>query len=306
MRRSESSLAALLLVSRIVESPVPPLKASEFWALLDRVGDPATLLDGSSPESTERIVALLDRATALAFELERLDHAGVSTVSPFDDEYPVRWRERLGTAAPPLVHAVGPLELLQRGGLAIVGSRDVDTNAADVAKQAAALAAEAGQTVISGGARGTDLLAMGAALAARGNVVGVLADALVKAVNDPDVRRAINDEQLCFVSPYSPTAPFSAGNAMGRNKLIYALADVTFVVASDDGKGGTWAGATEALKKHYGTVAVWTGAGAGPGNAKIVAAGATAIDDVAQVASVPTHPVRERETADHQQLPLEI
>ena len=53
---------------------------------------------------------------------------------------------------------------------------------------------------------------------------------------------------------------------MGRNKLIYAQAALTVVIASDDGAGGTWAGATEALKHGYGSVAVWRGDGEGPGN----------------------------------------
>ena len=51
---------------------------------------------------------------------------------------------------------------------------------------------------------------------------------------------------LC--TPYGPDAPFSPGNAMGRNKLIYAQSLVTLVVASDRETGGTWSGAVEALK----------------------------------------------------------
>ncbi len=49
---------------------------------------------------------------------------------------------------------------------------------------------------------------------------------------------------------------------------------MTFVVASEHERGGTWAGATEALKKDYGTVVVWTGPGAGSGNEPLVDLGA--------------------------------
>lgn len=38
---------------------------------------------------------------------------------------------------------------------------------------------------------------------------------------------------------------------MGRNRLIYCLADYAIVVASDAETGGTWAGATEALKNNW-------------------------------------------------------
>jgi predicted Rossmann fold nucleotide-binding protein DprA/Smf involved in DNA uptake len=56
---------------------------------------------------------------------------------------------------------------------------------------------------------------------------------------------------LCLATPYSPDAGFSVGAAMGRNRLIYCLADYAIVVASDVEKGGTWAGASETLKAGW-------------------------------------------------------
>jgi predicted Rossmann fold nucleotide-binding protein DprA/Smf involved in DNA uptake len=38
---------------------------------------------------------------------------------------------------------------------------------------------------------------------------------------------------------------------MGRNKVIYGLADLAVVVSSDFQTGGTWAGAVEALKAGW-------------------------------------------------------
>ena len=64
---------------------------------------------------------------------------------------------------------------------------------------------------------------------------------------------------------------------MGRNKLVYTLTETTVVVASDVESGGTWAGATEALKKKLADVAVWLGDGQGPGNEQLVALGGRAI-----------------------------
>jgi len=92
---------------------------------------------------------------------------------------------------------------------------------------------------------------MNAALTSRGTAVGILADSLEKSIRNPENRAAIGRGDLCLVTPYSPSAPFSVGTAMGRNKLIYTLADYAIVVASDAEKGGTWAGATEALKSKW-------------------------------------------------------
>jgi predicted Rossmann fold nucleotide-binding protein DprA/Smf involved in DNA uptake len=127
---------------------------------------------------------------------------------------------------------------------------------------------------------------MAAAEAAGGDVVGVLADALGRRLREPETRRAIGDERVCLCTPYSPTARFSAGRAMGRNRLIYALTDVTFVVASDHDSGGTWSGAVEAVKHGFTRVAVWRGPGEGPGNSPLVERGATAIRDLDELAAM--------------------
>jgi len=49
---------------------------------------------------------------------------------------------------------------------------------------------------------------------------------------------------------------------MGRNKLIYAMSTATLVVECEEGSGGTWAGAVEALRGRTAPVIAWTGVGA--------------------------------------------
>ncbi len=89
-----------------------------------------------------------------------------------------------------------------------------------------------------------------------------------------------------MASPFAPDTPFQAGNAMGRNKIIYALSRVTFVASSDKGSGGTWAGAKEALDKRYAPVAVWAGKGARDGNEELARRGATPVAHVADLFDV--------------------
>ncbi len=96
-------------------------------------------------------------------------------------------------------------------------------------------------------------------------------------------------------SPYTPDSPFSVGKAMGRNKLIYALSDVTVAVAADQGSGDTWSGATEAMKGRYCRVAVWRGPNEGPGNEALAEMGATPITDVSQLRNVLDSPRSENE-----------
>lgn len=293
-RVGDASLATFALTSRLVPGSVAPLKASEYWNLVERFdlaslseADEARLAAGLGADLARRVVELLDRVGALAFAIEELEQSGILTIAATDDRYPRRWRTWLQAAAPPHLHVAGSTDRLQRDGFAIVGSRDLGDAAVDVAQRAARAAVERGLVVVSGGARGTDSIAMTAALDAGGEVIGVLADALVRAARAAAIRRAILDDQLTLVTPYTPTAPFSTGTAMGRNKLIYALADVTFVVASDLDQGGTWSGAVEALGKGYGRVAVWVGDGAGRGNQALADRGAHPVEAVEELFDLP-------------------
>lgn len=288
----QSITASLLLTNRLVDVGAAPLTASQFWTLAHTV-DPADLLGlepaqivqrtGVIPEEAQRIRTLLDAVTAFAFEEERLLEGGVSVVSALDERFPAALRERLGSACPPFLLVAGPLEWATGAGLGVVGSRDADPAALSAAHRAAESAVRHGWPVISGLARGADQVAMMAALEAGGAVVGVPAEGIVNAARTAEVRRRVHAGELCIVSPYAPRAPFRAGNAMGRNKIVYALSQVTFVVASDKGTGGTWAGAKEALDRNFARVAVWAGEGSKDGNHALIERGAypiSAVDDL--------------------------
>ena len=113
--------------------------------------------------------------------------------------------------------------------------------------------------------------------------MGVLADALQQRIRQPDILAALDAGTTCLITQQAPATGFSAGAAMSRNKLIYALSAATVVVATDESQGGTWAGATEALKKNIAPVAVWRGTGEGPGNHALEDRGATPLLDVAEL-----------------------
>ncbi|MXZ30980.1 MAG: DNA-processing protein DprA [Acidimicrobiia bacterium] len=293
--RADDSLATILLVGRLPGDGVRPLKASEFWKLCEIVVEPSQLLGaaeerlvadhGLEAALAGRVVALLDRATAMAFELERLGQAGISVLTPFDEHYPRRLVERVEASAPVLLYAAGAVDLLGEGGIGVVGSRDVSPEGAQVAGAAAELAARLEAPLISGGARGVDQIAMNTAFEAGGAVVGVLAESLMRKLRNADIRRAILAGRAVTCTPYSPEAPFSVGNAMGRNKLIYALSDLTVVVAADAETGGSWSGAAEALRRGFGRVAVWRGPGEGPGNAVLAERGAVPVTSLEELES---------------------
>lgn len=264
---SPDTQATLLLTGQLIagraDSPVDPMTPGKY-ALLERAlhamqRTPADLLGPGARDvlaqlretlDTDLVQRLLERGFLLSQALERWQARSIWVVSRRDPEYPARLKGRFGEAAPAVVYGCGDATMLDTGGLAIVGSRNVDAELLDYTEGLGRLAAESGVTVISGGARGIDQAAMRGALSAGGRVVGVLADSLERAAVAREHRDVLMDGQLVLISVADPAAGFHVGNAMQRNKYIYALSDAAIAVNADYNTGGTWAGAVEQLEKY--------------------------------------------------------
>ncbi|MEG3906979.1 DNA-processing protein DprA [Microcoleus sp. w1-18aA5] len=197
----------------------------------------------------DRVSALLERGVMLSLAVEKWTNQGLWILGRSDSQYPKRLKQILKHLAPAIIYGIGNIKLLSQGGLAIVGSRDIDEEGLARTQRIAQTCAEQEMQVVSGGARGVDTAAMLSALEAKGTAVGVLADSLAKAAVAGKYRTGIKEGRLTLVSACDPNASFNVGNAMGRNKYIYALADRALVVSCSVGTGGTWAGAVEALER---------------------------------------------------------
>lgn len=258
---SRDTQAVLLLCSRFApREQIEPLDTREFSRVEDllqqrslRLGD---LLDRADLDWTAtgidptRIAQLLDRAMGLGLATERWTNGGLWVISRSDDDYPARLLQHLGRSAPPLLWGVGERSLPASGGIAIVGSREIDDAAAKWAEDVAAACAREAITVISGGARGTDMIATAAALNEGGRVIAILPEGLGRPSVVSRYRDAIVEGRLLLLSSVYPDAGFTIGNAMARNKVIYGIAEAAVIVRADANTGGTWAGAEAELKRE--------------------------------------------------------
>lgn len=254
------------------------LKQSEYTDLtrfLVQEGfQPSDLLSPQSPALRQaenlfgpgRLTRLVGRGFQLAQALDYWSARSIWVVSRADARYPKRIKSRLKHDAPPIMYGCGDPDLVDNGGLAVVGSRDADDEMLSYAQRAGERAASAGRGLISGGAKGVDSAAMDGAEALGGIVCNVMAEGLAQAAISRRFRDGLQDRRTLLISPYDPSAGFNVGHAIARNKFIFALADVGLVVNSDLERGGTWAGAIEQLRKlHFVPLYIRTSGKRSPG-----------------------------------------
>lgn len=292
---SPDTQTTLLLCATLGQrtSDIPLLSPTEYHALAQwlfaQKMRPADLLtktgiaqlhqSGTALINLERVTTLLARGAALALSVEQWTTQGLWVVSRSDAAYPQRLRNRLGRTMPPILYGVGKKELLEQGGLAIVGSREIDESTLAFTQLAAQHSAAQGTSVVSGGARGVDRTAMEAGLEQGGSVIGVLADSLAKEAITARYRQSLRNGNLVLCSPYDPGVRFNVGNAMGRNRIIYALSDYALVISATLEKGGTWAGAIDNLRHKWVPLLVWASSSISKGNQALIEKGGVALTE---------------------------
>ncbi|MCT7464555.1 DNA-protecting protein DprA [Aliarcobacter cryaerophilus] len=272
------------------DKPLTIMEYSKFasWLLLSNM-KPSDLLELNAREVLEdwddtkitqdRILSLLARGNAMAISLQKWQNCGIWIITRADPEYPVRLKKRLGQKAPPILYGAGNKKILNTKGVAIIGSRDASSDDLNFTFKLGEKLAQSGYSVVSGAARGIDESSMLGSINADGTTIGVVADALMQKVLSKKYRDAIRNNNLILVSPYYPDARFSAGNAMGRNKYIYILAESSIVIHSGL-KGGTWEGAKENLKNGWVSLFVKQNDDSNAGNKKLLEMGGSELKDL--------------------------
>ena len=223
--------------------------------------------------TAQRVNSLLERKPALALALERWANAGIWVLNRGDKEYPKILKQKLKDKTPPILFCLGNKTLFEKAFIGVVGARNASNKLLEKTATLGKNTVQQEYGIVSGGARGVDEYAMKGALEANGICIGIFADSLLKKSTAKQYRKYIVNGNLLAISPYNPEAGFNVGNAMARNKLIYAMSSVT-IIATSNTKGGTWEGAKENIKTKYAPLWVFKNNEEKNANAKIVEMGA--------------------------------
>ena len=244
----------LLLTGKLGDPSRMPLTTAQLRTLAQRI----PLLQSSSDDSqltiahlasigigeplAGRILRLLEDTPQLEAYLARAKKAGCIPVTRTNEDYPLILRKRLGLDAPGCLWLKGDPQILKMPAVSLVGSRELRNANRDFAREVGMQAAKQGYVLVSGNARGADIVAQNACLEAGGQVICVVADALCEHTER---------KNILFLSEEDYDEPFSALRALRRNRVIHCLGEITFAAQCTLEKGGTWDGSVRNLKNLW-------------------------------------------------------
>ncbi len=301
MKLSDNELVTLLLCSDIALSgknltPFSDVAYSAFARALYNSGyQPSDLLSMSKEtirkiceensslftrlrrvDFENKISELIKRHQQLFIELDLLNREGIRVITRADIcNYPKKIKNKLKKAEmayPSVIYYAGQLSLIDSNkSLAVVGSRNLenDSKAIDFTEKLVRLAVEDNYAISSGGAKGIDIAAQKFAFNCNAKTIITVSDGLSKKIREKAIRDAILNGESLYISLVNPKSHFSVYNAMGRNKIIYAVSDYAAVISCsyhtklkkgieviDMNKGGTWVGIHECYKHSLSKILV--------------------------------------------------
>jgi len=169
----------------------------------------------------------LSRIEDIYFEL--LD-IGIETILFFEDSYPARLIDKLGSAFPPILYTYGDKSLINKRGAAILGEKNLSQKGEDITYLAAKDLSTHKIIIISGLARGIDEIAHRSALENSGRTIAMLPYGIKHLKIPHMIEHVYNQDNLLLVSPFYPDVEYNKFNAFIRNRLICALAHAVYIV----------------------------------------------------------------------------
>jgi DNA processing protein len=170
-------------------------------------------------------------------ELDRAEAAGIRAICLEDEAYPAMLKTI--SDAPPVLWVRGRLEPRDLNALAIVGSRRCSHYGREQADRFGSLVAQAGLTIVSGGARGVDSAAHRGAMALpNGRTIAVLGCG-VDIAYPPENAGLFAEiaKRGAVVSEFALGTPPAKENFPRRNRIISGMSRGVLVVEADVASG---------------------------------------------------------------------
>lgn len=192
---------------------------------------------GLEPKLVELIIAKRKEIDPPA-AYEKLERSAVRVLLKNEKHYPALLKEI--DSPPPLLYVRGREELLNRPGIAVVGSRKMTLYGRQAITEIVPTLSQAGLSVVSGLAFGVDAESLQTCLKEQGAAIAILATAIDDSSISPRANFNLAQKIIahgCLVSEYPPGLSVQKQNFPIRNRLIAAVSIGTLVVEADEESG---------------------------------------------------------------------
>lgn len=251
--KPKNRLEALLALSLVNKLGIQRIRL-----LLQTVDHPAEIfalseadllqIDGIGPTIAETVLDFDDWGQ-VDHLLEKTSRLGAQIITYSDPKYPPLLREIYD---PPLMLWVkGDPDILDRPGIAVVGTRRATDYGLEVAQKLSGQMAKRGLSIVSGLAFGIDAAAHKAALEAEGTTIAVLGSGIdvIYPAKHAGLASQIIETGGAVITEFPLGTPPDAGNFPERNRIVSGLTLGTLVVESGL-KGGSMITVQSALMQN--------------------------------------------------------
>ncbi len=219
---------------------VDGIGAATYLKLIEKFGSPRQVFSASHVAiaalprlpagKADEILQAVERLDEMEGLISQLDAAGIDITTLADDNYPLPLRSVKNP--PPILYIAGQLRPEDNRSIAIVGSREATPNGLQIARGFGQRLAQRGYTVISGYAKGIDTAGHLGALEGDGRTIMVLSTGIMHFKLRDAGFESIDylKDRGAIISEMFPTATWTVGSAMARNRLVVGLAQGVLVV----------------------------------------------------------------------------
>lgn len=174
---------------------------------------------------------------------------GINIITILDNNFP----KKLYSINDPILYLYykGNISLLNKNGIAIIGSRKANENSLQLSKKAGEIFGKEDISIISGLALGVDVNAHIGVLNVNGSIIAVLPSDLenITPRSNKNIADKILNNNGCLISEYSIGTTINKYCYAKRDRIQSALANVLLVIQADE-KSGTMIAVNHALNEN--------------------------------------------------------
>ncbi|MCX8123500.1 MAG: DNA-processing protein DprA [Spirochaetes bacterium] len=169
-------------------------------------------------------------------EYEDLIEKNIEPVLFFDSRYPEKILKNIDYP-PPILYFFGNSDIIKTITIALLSDHNASERGYHIAYHAASIAARHSITVVSGFAKGPQIMAHRGAVEAGGNTIVVIPMGMDNLIIPDILKDSINLSQWLFISPFVPQEEYALHNSYKRNSMIAAMVNALIIIETANNAG---------------------------------------------------------------------